>query len=238
MHRTETIAEGVTLHLGDCRDILPTLGDVGAIITDPPYGISYDPSQHNRYNGDKNTYDRIAGDSQQLDFGFLFDIQVPQIIWGAETFYRQLPHRGRWLCWHKRSPKMKPNSMRGGDFELAWMNKGDGYYLFFNLIHGGVINADSENGNNAIRFHPTQKPVELMKFCIENIQCTSAIVDPFMGSGSTGVAAMNLGRKFIGIEIETAYFDIACKRISEATKQTDLFIDKPAPIQLSIINRE
>ena len=78
--------------------------------------------------------------------------------------------------------------------------------------------------------HPTQKPLDVMKWCIERLPSgCSTILDPFMGSGTTGVACVKLGRKFIGIEIEPKYFDIACKRISEALKQPDFFVEKPKP---------
>ncbi len=239
MSRVETLADGVTLYLADCREILPTLAKVDAVVTDPPYGIGYDPTVHKKYDGSDSNFSNIVGDEKEQDFGFLFKINRPLIIWGAETIHRQLPHRGRWLCWYKRSPGMKPNTMRGSDFELAWVNKKSGYYGYLNVIHGGMINADSENGNNAAREHPTQKPVAVMRWCIEQINNANLILDPFMGSGTTGVAAVKLGRKFIGIEIESKYFDIACRRIDEALKQPDMFIEKPkAAIQDTLFGAE
>ena len=89
---------------------------------------------------------------------------------------------------------------------------------------------DSEVGERHL--HPTQKPVELMLWCLEFFQHSNTILDPFMGSGTTGVACARLGRRFIGIEIEPKYFDIACKRIEQAYRQPDLFIERPAkPVQ-------
>jgi len=174
-----------TLYLGDCMDILPNLPKVDAVITDPPYGINYDPTLNKRYNGSAGAFSKISGDSEEMNLSAIFSIAAKKIVWGAENFYAQLPHRGRWICWHKRSEKMRPNSMRGSDFELAWMDESSGYYRFFNLIHGGVINADSLHGNNAERYHPTQKPVDLMKWCIEQLGSPQTILDPFMGSGTT-----------------------------------------------------
>ncbi len=84
--------------------------------------------------------------------------------------------------------------------------------------------------------HPTQKPVEVMKWCLGFVADAKTILDPFMGSGTTGVAAVKLGRKFIGIEIEPKYFDIACRRISEALKQPDMFIERPAPAKQEAFN--
>lgn len=216
-----------TLYLGDCMDILPTLDKVDAVITDPPYGIDYDPTIHKKYNGQKNDMKKIHGDDSEINMSLIFSMKCKKIIWGAENMYKQLPHRGRWYCWHKRSPAMNPNTMRGGDFELAWADEESGFYKFFNLIHGGVINNDSLTGNNAERFHPTQKPIALMKWCIEQAGNPETILDPFMGSGTTGVAAIQLGRKFIGIEREPKYFEIACKRIEQAVAQGQLFEPEP-----------
>jgi site-specific DNA-methyltransferase (adenine-specific) len=104
--------------------------------------------------------------------------------------------------------------MHGGDFELAWDSRKSGFYKFYHIVHGGVINADSTFGNNEKRFHPTQKPISLMGFCI-NDTSAQTILDPFMGSGTTLRAAKDLGRKAIGIEIEEKYCEIAAKRMSQ-----------------------
>lgn len=213
--RIETIGDA-TLYLGDYLEILPTLGPVDAVVTDPPYGIGYNPQIHKLYNGRLNNKSKIIGDNIEPDLSKIFALECFKIIWGAENFYKQLPHRGRWICWYKRSNITRPNSMPSGDFELAWMDKKHGFYKYINIIHGGVINRDSIKGNNQERYHPTQKPISLMEFCISLSNNANIIFDPFMGSGTTGIACINLGRKFIGIEIEPKYFDIACKRIQEA----------------------
>ena len=106
------------------------------------------------------------------------------------------------------------------DGELAYTNLDQALRVF-------TLNRASIARDGAV--HPTQKPVELMTWCLSFIPSADTILDPFMGSGTTGVAAVKLGRKFIGIEIEPKYFDIACRRISEALKQPDLFIEKPNP---------
>lgn len=221
------IIGGCVLYLGDCLEIIPTLGKFDALVTDPPYGINYDPSVHKNYDGSENNFSSIKNDEKEMDFSYIFSIECPKVIWGAENFYSQLPHRGRWCCWHKRSNATKPNSMPSGDFELAWMDKKSGFYKFHQCVHGGAINADSIFGNNEKRVHPTQKPVSLMKFSIEQCVEAQTILDPFMGSGTTGVACVKLGRKFIGIELDEKYFEIACKRIEEAYKQPDMFIEAP-----------
>jgi DNA modification methylase len=79
--------------------------------------------------------------------------------------------------------------------------------------------------------HPTQKPVTVMKWCLGFFPDAQTILDPFMGAGTTGVAAVNLGRKFIGIELDQKYFDISCRRISDALDRPDFFIEKPLPLK-------
>jgi site-specific DNA-methyltransferase (adenine-specific) len=211
------------LYLGDCAEILPTLGQFDALVTDPPYGIDYDPKTHKNYDGSDNNLEKIINDEKEMDLTFLFKVNCQKIVWGAENFYKQLPHRGRWICWHKRSDTTKPNSMFSGDFELAWMDKDNGFYKYFQLVHGGVINADSIKGNNEKRYHPTQKPIKLMEFCISLLNENNVICDPFMGSGTTGIASVNMKKQFIGIEKDQKYFDIACKRIEDAQRQVTLF---------------
>ena len=110
------------------------------------------------------------------------------------------------------------------DCEIAWTNVGGPARLIRHLWNGML--KQSERGQ--IRVHPTQKPIAVMDWAIRQIGHAETILDPFMGSGTTGVAAVKLGRKFIGIEIEPKYFDISCRRISEVLKQGDLFIDMPA----------
>ena len=219
-----------TLYLGDCMDILPTLGKVDAVITDPPYGIDYDPSLNKRYDGSSSRFIKIAGDLKEMNLTAIFSIEAKKIVWGAENFYSQLPHRGRWICWHKRSEKMRPDSMRGSDFELPWMDESSGYYKFFNLIHGGVINADSVHGNNAERFHPTQKPVDLYDWILTKYAKDGfKILDTHLGSGSIAIAidkANTLDKKnltFVGIELDPDYFRAAVERFKNHKRQCVLF---------------
>jgi site-specific DNA-methyltransferase (adenine-specific) len=211
------------LALGDCREVLPTLGKVDAVVTDPPYGIGYDTSSLKSAGAQQ--FALIEGDNTEPDLGVLFSLDCPKIVFGANNFPSQLPHRGRWLCWDKRGGIEAADKMLGSPFELAWEDRKTGYDRMIRVLHGGTVNAD---GAGVRREHPTQKPIELMKRCVLSL-CAGTILDPFMGSGTTGVACAKLGRKFIGIEIEPKYFDIACRRIEAAYKQPDLFIEKPAP---------
>jgi len=206
-----------TLYLGDCMDVLPTLGKVDAVITDPPYGIEY------QTNLTPGKYEILAGDDGKLDLTLILNMDCPVLAFGANCYPDQLPHRGRWLCWDKRTVDGACDAMLGSPFELAWANKNSGFDKIVRVLHGGVVNSDGGK-----REHPTQKPIRLMVACIQwAANDARTILDPFMGSGTTGVACIQLGRKFIGIEREEKYFDIACRRIEQAAKQGQLFT--PAP---------
>lgn len=214
MSRIEHLAEGVTLYLGDCREVLPTLGKVDAVVTDPPYGIDFTQ---------RTTGLKIIGDDQPFDPAPFLMIADECLFWGADNFATRLPV-GRWLIWVKRAVEMAaPKSY--GDGELAWLSK-PGCIKAIRHISDGCIREGAEHG--IVRLHPSQKPMAVMEWCLGFID-GSRICDPFMGSGTTGVAAVKLGRKFIGIEIEPKYFDIACRRIQGALDCPDMFIEKPKP---------
>lgn len=221
----EHLAEGVTLYLGDCREILPTLGKVDAVVTDPPYGL--DESNRNKHlsrgklarpvdYGD-GQWDEIRADQSIIDL--CRATSRWQIIFGGNYF--ELPPTTCWLVWDKLN-----GNNDFADCELAWTNLPQAVRRI-QWLWNGMIRAEK-----GTREHPTQKPREVMKWCIEQLPLENgAILDPFMGSGTTGVAAVKMGRKFIGIEIEPKYFEIACKRISEALRQPDLFIEKAKPFE-------
>ena len=210
----ETIGRA-KLYLGDCRDILPTLGKVDAVVTDPPYGIGYNPSQ---YPG-AAFQSGVFGDDKEFDPSQFIGMADCVILWGANNYTRHLP-RGGWLCWDKRTNE-DADRVFGSPFELAWINDPKRYKIA-RIMHGAYLNAD---GAGIPRVHPTQKPIRLMMWCVEQTRGAQTILDPFMGSGTTGVAAVQMGRDFIGIEREEKYFDIACRRIEEAQRQGDLFIE-------------
>jgi DNA modification methylase len=212
----EEIIGDARLILGDCLEILPTLGKVDAVVTDPPYGINAGKMTMGRGSrNDTGQHARLDWDKAPPALGDLLSIVSIHfaIIWGGNYF--GLPPSSRWLIWDK----LDPNS----DFascELAWTNL-SGVVKTFAMSR----KANSLMGGD----HPTQKPVALMQWCLGFLPDAETILDPFMGSGTTGVACANLGRKFIGIEIEEKYFDIACRRIADAYKQLRLFPDeKPA----------
>jgi site-specific DNA-methyltransferase (adenine-specific) len=219
--RIEQIGDA-TLLLGDCLEILPTLGKVDAVVTDPPYGMKWDGKVSVGKNGHGATGAKakhygvsIHGDDQPFDAAPWLQYKNV-LLWGFNHFPEQL-RRGRALVWIKRSDEGFGSFL--SDAEIAWCSAGHGVYCFRDQSLMGETNQ---------RAHPTQKPVPLMRWCVEQFPGAHTILDPFMGSGTTGVACAKLGRKFIGIEIEPRYFDIACKRIEEAYKQPDMFIEPPA----------
>lgn len=217
--------ENATLYLGDCIDILPTLDKVDAVITDPPYGTSSLWKSKNGTPKNKSTDKKWAlfGDGEIIHWDIAVDeivfslplLSKKTIIWGGQMY--SLPPSRSWLVWNKII-----RNFSTGVCELAWTNLDKPINAF-----------DYSHGQLAIegKLHPTQKPLPLMKWCIEQAENPNTILDPFMGSGTTGVAAIQMGRKFIGIEREPKYFDIACKRIEQASKQVDMFIEQPKAIQ-------
>ena len=222
--RQESIAEGVTLYLGDCREILPTLSQVDAVVTDPPYGIAYKRGTGGKGKHNVRNIDASEGDTEPFDPSpFLGFNDV--ILWGGNHYAARLPH-GRWLAWDKLAGMAAFDSF--SDVEFAWQ-KGRGKDRIFSHLWKGICK-DSEKGGKG-RWHPTQKPIELMRWCIDLLPTARTIVDPFMGSGTTGIAAVKLGRKFIGIEIEPKYFDIACRRIQAALDAPDMFVERPKPAE-------
>ncbi len=210
--REEVIGD-CRLILGDCREVLPTLGKVDAVVTDPPYGIGMDGGKIGLAKYEKRDWDR-----EPADVSPLLALGCPAIVWGGNYFH--VPPQSNWLVWDKRND---PTTF--ADCELAWTNLG-GAVRVFRWLWSGPYQQRRE-----IRVgHPTQKPLALLEWCIEQLPANATtILDPFMGSGTTGVACVKLGRKFIGIEIEPKYFDIACRRIEQAYAQPDLFVAPPAP---------
>ena len=209
------------LWLGDCREILPSLGKVDAVITDPPYGIAFSHHGQNVKGIGGGKYKtafagvKIVGDDEPFMPWLLLALGVPTVLFGAIHYADKLPISARWLVWDKRQAE---STLSFADCEFAWTNL-LGQARVFRHYWNGMLKA-SERG--IARVHPTQKPVALMEWCLGFVEGQS-ILDPYMGSGTTGVACMNLGRKFIGIEIEERYFNIAVERIDQAQRQGRLF---------------
>lgn len=207
-----------TLFLGDCRDILPGLQERFCVLTDPPYGIGKDGQiKTTGGNGGRKAYDFKGWDSERPAaevFAELRRLSNDIIIWGGNYFADLLPATGKWLVWDKGQ------RINQSDGELAWTS-------YSGALRIKTLNRVELMVDGAV--HPTQKPLRLMDWCITQFQnATLPILDPFMGSGSSGVSASRQGRDFVGIERDPEFFDIACKRIEDAQRQSDLFIGAAA----------
>ena len=204
--RKEVIGNA-TLYLGDCLEILPTLPKVDALITDPPYGLA------ERLDGGSGEWNKLYGDgAPSWDtetvplVNTLPALAGSAIIWGG-NYYDLPPARG-WLIWDK----MQDHS--SGHAEMAWTN--------INIPIRTFRYARAQLASEG-KVHPTQKPLPLMRWCLSFVLRAQTILDPFMGSGSTGAACAQMGRSFIGIDLDPKYFDIACERIANAQRQRPLF---------------
>lgn len=247
--RTEIIGDA-TLYLGDCRDILPTLGKVDAVVTDPPYllsdsspgmahqfGASLKKFESDAYKNIVNGFDVI----QVFDalgeicspfnlFCFCSNRQISEIM-----AYHESRGRATTLCvWHKTNAAPFANGVWRGDIEYCVHAKDAGA-----VFVGGAVDKKKVTEHPIVQddAHPTVKPIPIVaKYVGICSHIGQTVLDPFMGSGTTGVACASLGRAFIGIEREPTYFDIACRRIEAAYKQPRLF-DEPTskPVQPSLL---
>ena len=212
----------VRLYCADCLDVLPELSGVDAVVTDPPYGIGRDgkPFSTSRHGGHKG-YEFCGWDSVRPKQE-VFDVILSFgecIIWGGNYFSDMLPPSRCWLLWDKGQR----------------IDQADGEVAFTTLdmpLRIKTLNRVSLMQEGAV--HPTQKPVALMLWCLELISESLSILDPFMGSGTTGVACVRLGRRFIGIEKEPRYFEIAVKRIKDELERFPLLEKPPKIVQREI----
>ncbi len=195
--------------------MLHLLSFVDALVTDPPYGINENNIKNlSRENKAKSIdYGNFNWDKTLIDqkiINKLLAISKYQIIFGGNYYF--LPPTSCWLVWDKQN-----GNNDFADCELAWTNLNKAvrriYWRWNGMIRRG----------NDVRVHPTQKPVGVIKWCIEKLPFeTQTIFDPFMGSGTTGVAAHQMNKKFIGVEPNEKYFNFSCERIFDAQKQKDL----------------
>jgi len=202
----------VRIFHGDCREVgLSAFG--GLVLTDPPYGIAHPTNYAGRGRSNLagcRDYAPVHADDEPFDPRWLLSIGAARILWGANYYANLLQNVSGWLVWDKE----RPDDLDQATCELAWTDCVKGVRRFRHLWHG-MLRA-SERGGGSLQ-HPTQKPVELMQWCM-TLRWTAGyrdILDPFMGSGTTLVAAKNLGRKAVGIEISEAYCEIAAKRCSQ-----------------------
>jgi DNA modification methylase len=220
--RKEILAEGVECWLGDCREVLPTLPAVDLLVTDPPYGIDFATNRgFSSWDGEK-----IAGDACTTVREEVLRLAKfnGAIVFGSWRVAK--PERTRAvLIWDKGE------GVGMGDLSLPWKPNHEEIYIIGNGFSGhrgsGVLRHVMVSWESKGREHPTQKPLSLMLDLLEKAD-GAAVLDPFMGSGTTGVACVQRGLSFVGVEREPKYFDIACRRISEALKAPSLFVPAPA----------
>ena len=201
---------------GDCREILPTLPECDLILTDPPYGPGIDGQKQSVNKNPKHNrkaHEFLGWDSETPE-RFVFELlrykSKGQIVWGGNYFVDKLPHPTKgWLFWDKGQ-----RGLTMSDGELAWTS----FDFPTRAFTANRVEIQTDGAE-----HPTQKPARLMVWCLSLVPDAETVCDPFMGSGTTGVACANLGKAFTGIERERKYFDIACERIARAQAQERLF---------------
>jgi site-specific DNA-methyltransferase (adenine-specific) len=245
MVRTETIADGVVLHLGDCRDVMasmPPCFRADVVITDPPYGIGFTGKVT------KHTDRRAEGAYVDTPENF-FGVVLPGVTAAMQRADRAAIFSGITRLGEYPEPTDIGGSVcPNGGGRSSWgfgcyhpiLYYGNSPYLAKGLgsrptaasmYHPGM-HVTGERDND----HPCPKPIAFMLWAVETASLRGqTILDPFMGSGTTGVAAIQKGRKFVGIEIEPSYFDIARRRMEIALQQQDLFIEKPKSVQLGLL---
>ena len=198
---------GITIYHGDCREILPELPKVDLVLTDPPYGISRimvgGAGWAKQYDGEYREWDDTAPDLGE----WFWESSDVFIIWGGNYF--NLPPSRGWLIHDK-----VVRGMTWADCEMAWTNQDMNSRIYSYMPPNGFMKDK--------RWHPTEKPLPLMSWCLSMFPDAQTILDPFMGSGTTLVAAKNLNRKAIGIEIEEKYCEIAVKRLAQENLFTEI----------------
>lgn len=213
------LAEGVTLYCGDCRDVVPALGQLDAVVTDPPYGMAF------QSNYRTTQHEKIANDADDSLLRWACELEASHskyIFCRWDNIWR-VPSPRSLVTWVKNNWSM-------GDLEHEHARQTEvclfypGERHFFPAGRPNDVIKAPRTGNE---HHPTEKPVQLMRAVL---RWTDGLVcDPFMGSGTTGVAAAKMGRPFVGIELDEGYFDIACRRIQAALDAPDMFIERPTP---------
>lgn len=236
MSRIEHLSDSVTLYLGDCREILPTLGKVDAVVTDPPYGILVPGDFKDRVRDDRGgkhglSIEQYHGYSDT--YANFVKVIVPRLNAALDICERAAVFTGPHINEQRKPASVGCVYCSAATGRNEWGFKNCLPVLLYgsapDLNLGAKIpTAIASNATSEKSEHPCPKPLAWMNWLVSlTSRPSETILDPFMGSGTTGVAAVKLGRKFVGIEIEPKYFDIACRRIQAALDAPDMFIEKP-----------
>jgi site-specific DNA-methyltransferase (adenine-specific) len=207
------IIGAATLYLADAAEVIAVAPREYAVVSDPPYGIGYKPQRNGRA-----TYapgDAVIGDDAPFDPAPLLSFREC-ILWGAQNFASRLKDSNGWIVWDKCGGLEPRAGFQYSHCEMAWTN-------FLGRVHKVSLMWEGASRGGEGFFHPTQKPIPIMQFCIDRVSPGAIIFDPYMGSGTTGVAAAMMGRQFVGVEIDEKHFNTACDRISKASRQNALF---------------
>ncbi|TXN40062.1 DNA methyltransferase [Methylobacterium sp. WL7] len=227
--RKEQLSENVVVICGDNREILPTLGRFDACVTDPPYGIGESAKKNNTRGtlAKPNDYGTDAWDAEPADpvvLDWIRSNTLWQIIFGGNYF--ALPATSCWLVWDKVN-----GDNDFADCELAWTNLPKAVRRI-HWMWNGMLRKGKEP-----RFHLTQKPLGVMSWCLDQLPAgVETVVDPYCGSGTTGVACVGKGLGFTGVEREVHHFDTSCRRIAEELRRPRLFAEPAArPVQEALL---
>ncbi len=204
----KVVSGNAELWHGDCREVLPLLPKHDLALTDPPFGLGT-KLHGGTWGTNAETWDNEP--APDWLFGLLREKTGALIVWGGN--YYALPLTRGWLAWRK--PDAPPSMAH---MELAWTS----YDMNAKMLDHSIAATNAERAG-----HPTQKPVRVMAWSLEFAPDAQTVLDPFMGSGTTGVACAQLGKAFTGIERERKYFDIACERIARAQAQGQLLPPEP-----------
>jgi DNA modification methylase len=230
----EILADGIELYLGDCREVLPILGKVDAVVTDPPYGIgfeyaSYDDTRENLRSliaglfDHRDDFDRmiiLCGPSQIHEY--------PPCDWVAAVTWNTTGSFGKY-GYSQWTPVLLYGQDQKGFGNVNGVTKTDTYQI----NGGGSVGFQRDKTST---LHVCPKPLNIMRHIVQRYTPMDAVIlDPFLGSGTTGVAAVKLGRRFIGIEVDPKYFEISCRRIQDALDAPDMFIEPPAPARQELL---
>ncbi len=225
-YKRKEVIGGCTLLLGDCESIMPTIGQFDLVLTDPPYGIDENDKKiasRGKLAAPKD-YGVVDWDKKPASpeaIALIREISQHQIIFGGNYF--ELPPSSCWLVWDKQN-----GSNDFADCELAWTNLKKAVRRVHWRWNGMIRKGDD------VRIHPTQKPLGVMEWCLTHVPNVTAVLDPYLGSGTCAVACIKAGIEFTGIEKNEQYFYAACDRIRKAYDQPDFFVsppEKPKPIE-------